>query len=53
MNHFNAPNQPKINDQKWGRFRVNTDRLLIVDFRLIWRIEMAHVIFKQILTRQS
>ena len=50
MNHFTAPNQPKIDDQKWGSIHRDTTPLLIVDSRRFRAGQIVHVIFRQLLT---
>ena len=50
MNYLTCAKSPKIDDQKRGCIPVNTTPFLIVDFRLIWRGEMVHVIFRQLLS---
>ena len=49
MNHLTYAKSPKIDDQKWGCIAMNTIPFLIIDFRLIWRGEMVHFIFRQFL----
>jgi LysM repeat protein len=49
MNHFTAPNQPKIDDQKWGSIHSNTTPFLIVDFRRFRAGQMVYFILRQFL----
>jgi hypothetical protein len=46
MNHFTAPNQPKIDDQKWGCIAMNTTPFLIVDFRRFRTSQMVYFIIR-------
>ena len=50
MNYFTAPNQPKIDDQKWVSIHSDTTPFLIVDFRRFRVGQMVHFILRQFLS---
>ena len=53
MNNLTCAKSPKIDDRKWGSIESNTTPFSIVDFRLIWRGEIVHFIFRQFLRSAS
>jgi len=52
MNDLTAPNQPKINDQKWGCISMDTTPFLIVDFRRFRVGQIVYFIVSQFLNKR-
>ena len=49
MDNLTYAKSPKIDDRKWGCITLYTNPFSIIDFRLIWRGEIVHFIFRQFL----
>jgi len=52
MDNFTAPNQPKIDDRKWGSIESNTTPFSIVNFRRFRAGQIVHFILRQFLSQK-